>query len=61
MTVCDIFDALTAMDRPYKSAIGEERAFEILYMEAKDGLLDTELVDVFVASRNQSKQAHQAS
>jgi len=61
MTVCDIFDALTAMDRPYKSAIGDDRAFEILYMEAKEGLLDTDLVDVFVASRNQVKQANQAS
>ena len=61
MTVCDIFDALTAMDRPYKSAIGDDRAFEILYMEAKEGLLDTDLVDVFAASRNQLKQANQAS
>lgn len=61
MTVCDIYDALTAMDRPYKSAIGDDRAFEILYMEAKEGLLDTDLVDVFVASRNQVKQANTAS
>jgi len=61
MTVCDIYDALTAMDRPYKSAIGDDRAFEILYMEAKEGLLDTDLVDVFVASRNQTKQATKAS
>lgn len=61
MTVCDIYDALTAMDRPYKSAIGDDRAFEILYMEAKDGMLDTDLVDIFVASRNQTKQATRAS
>lgn len=58
MTVCDIYDALTAMDRPYKSAIGDDRAFEILYMEAKDGLLDTDLVDVFVASRNQTAKVN---
>jgi len=53
MTVCDIYDALTAMDRPYKSAIGDDRAFEILYAEANEGLLDLDLVDIFVASRNQ--------
>ena len=51
MTVCDIYDALTAMDRPYKSAMGDDRAFDILYSEAKEGLLDTDLVDIFVASR----------
>ena len=56
MTVCDIYDALTAMDRPYKSAISDERAFEILYAEAREGLLDTDLVDVFVASRNQHQR-----
>ena len=55
MTVCDIYDALTAMDRPYKSAISDDRAFDILYSEAKQGLLDIDLVDIFVASRNQSQ------
>ena len=39
------------MDRPYKSAMGDDRAFDILYSEAKEGLLDTDLVDIFVASR----------
>ena len=53
MTVCDIFDALTTMDRPYKSAISEQGAFDILYQEAAEGLLDTDIVDVFVASRSQ--------
>ena len=52
MTVCDIYDALTSMDRPYKSAMGDDRAFDILYGEAKEGLLDADLVDIFVASRN---------
>ena len=52
MTVCDIYDALTSMDRPYKSAMGDDQAFDILYAEAKEGLLDADLVDIFVASRN---------
>ena len=53
MTVCDIYDALTAMDRPYKSAISQQAAFDILYEEAKAELLDIDLVNIFVASRKQ--------
>lgn len=51
MTVCDIFDALTAMDRPYKSSVSNDTAIRILNEEAASGLLDQDLVDVFVASR----------
>ena len=50
MAVCDIYDALTAMDRPYKKAMSQDVAFSILYDEAKRGLLDTNLVDIFIAS-----------
>ena len=50
MAVADIYDALTAMDRPYKSAISMETAFKILYDEASNGLLDTDLVDIFIDS-----------
>lgn len=50
MTVADIFDALTASDRPYKRAVTAERAIDILHMEARDGLLDTELVETLVES-----------
>ena len=34
MTISDIFDALTATDRPYKRAVPHERALDILNMEA---------------------------
>jgi HD-GYP domain-containing protein (c-di-GMP phosphodiesterase class II) len=50
MTVADIFDALTASDRPYKRAVSAERAIDILHMEARDGLLDTDLVETMVES-----------
>src|SRR5207244_7496719 len=40
MTISDIFDALTARDRPYKRAVPTERALDILRMDAKDGMLD---------------------
>jgi len=51
MTVSDIYDALTASDRPYKRAISTDRALDILKMEVNDGLLDSSLVNVFIESR----------
>jgi HD-GYP domain-containing protein (c-di-GMP phosphodiesterase class II) len=50
MTVCDIFDALTAMDRPYKSSVSVQTAFRILEEEASAGLIDQDIVRVFIAS-----------
>ena len=50
MTVSDIFDALTASDRPYKKALSAQRAIEILDMEAKAGMLDRTVVDLVLAS-----------
>jgi HD-GYP domain-containing protein (c-di-GMP phosphodiesterase class II) len=44
MTVSDIFDALSAADRPYKKAVPVQRALDILQLEAGDGLLDKSLV-----------------
>lgn len=48
MTIADIYDALTAMDRPYKRATTPERAIEILGFEVKDGKIDHELLRIFV-------------
>lgn len=50
MTVCDIFDALTASDRPYKKAMPTERALSILRMEAEEGALDSDIVELFIES-----------
>ena len=50
MAVCDVYDALTAMDRPYKPAVSVEAAFSILHEEAERGLLDRDMVDVFLKS-----------
>lgn len=50
MTVCDIFDALTAMDRPYKPALSVEAALGILEQETRAGMLDREVVSVFIDS-----------
>lgn len=50
MTVCDIFDALTASDRPYKKAMPVDKALSILRMEAEEGALDPEIVELFCSS-----------
>ncbi|MBK9973178.1 MAG: GAF domain-containing protein [Planctomycetes bacterium] len=47
MAVADVFDSLTASDRPYKPAIPLERAIQILQAMAKDGDLDPEVVQLF--------------
>ncbi|MCL2294923.1 MAG: GAF domain-containing protein [Spirochaetes bacterium] len=48
MAIADIFDALTASDRPYKKAMTLEQALKILQEEAKRGRLDSSLVNVFI-------------
>ena len=50
MTISDIYDALTATDRPYKRAVPLERALDILGAEAKDGAIDRMLLDAFIAA-----------
>lgn len=50
MTACDIFDALTASDRPYKKAMPVEKAIQILRWEAEEGTLDSQVVELFAES-----------
>lgn len=51
LTIADIYDALTAKDRPYKAAVPLEKALEILDSEVKQGKLDGVLFKLFVQSR----------
>jgi len=51
MSISDIFDALTAADRPYKKAVPVERAIDILGYEVKDGHIDADLLRVFVEAK----------
>src|SRR3989440_609732 len=51
MTISDIYDALTAQDRPYKRAVTIERALDILSHEVKEGQLDADLYKLFVDGR----------
>lgn len=47
ITVADIYDALTT-DRPYRPAMNQEHAFNILKQEARDGKLDAKIVDALI-------------
>ncbi|MGH9336667.1 MAG: HD domain-containing phosphohydrolase, partial [Vicinamibacteria bacterium] len=51
MTISDIYDALTAKDRPYKPAVPMEKAIGILEEEAERGRIDRELLDLFIEAR----------
>jgi HD-GYP domain-containing protein (c-di-GMP phosphodiesterase class II) len=51
MTIVDIFDALTASDRPYKKALSPMYALGILEAEAREGKLDGTLVQLWIDSR----------
>lgn len=51
MAITDVYDALVAMDRPYKKSIPHERALSILEAEVREGKLDGELFKVFVEAK----------
>jgi HD-GYP domain-containing protein (c-di-GMP phosphodiesterase class II) len=50
MTIADIYDALTASDRPYKKAVNADKALDIINMDVKGGKVDAQLFDLFVSS-----------
>jgi 3',5'-cyclic-nucleotide phosphodiesterase len=51
LTVCDIFEAITSIDRPYRSAIPYERGLDELRRCASAGQVDSDLVDLLAAVR----------
>jgi HD-GYP domain-containing protein (c-di-GMP phosphodiesterase class II) len=51
MAIADIFDALTASDRPYKKAVPLAKALDILRFEARDQHIDPELLTIFIEHR----------
>ncbi|HEY3356389.1 MAG TPA: HD domain-containing phosphohydrolase [Polyangia bacterium] len=51
MTISDIFDALTAKDRPYKRAVPYQRALDIIEADVKAGKCDAELFRIFVEAQ----------
>src|SRR6185436_8524469 len=51
MTISDIYDALTAQDRPYKRAVSNDRALDIMSTEVQDGQLDRDLFKLFIEAK----------
>ena len=51
MTILDIFDALTARDRPYKPPMPVEKALSVLQSMVREGSLDGEILALFEKSR----------
>jgi HD-GYP domain-containing protein (c-di-GMP phosphodiesterase class II) len=61
LSILDVYDALTASDRPYKKAVPHSEATSILRSMADEGQLDASLVGLFVesgisAGQNQSPE-----
>lgn len=51
IAIADIFEALTAKDRPYKKAKSINEALEIMRQMVKDKHIDADLFDLFVQER----------
>lgn len=51
LTILDVFEALTAQDRPYKPPMPVEKALSILHSMVDEGALDPELLALFEQSR----------
>ncbi len=51
LTILDVFDALTARDRPYKKPMPAEKALDILRSMVDEGSLDGEILNLFEKSK----------
>jgi HD-GYP domain-containing protein (c-di-GMP phosphodiesterase class II) len=51
MTISDIYDALTASDRPYKRAVPRDKALDIIGFEVKQGKVDSDLFQIFIEAQ----------
>jgi HD-GYP domain-containing protein (c-di-GMP phosphodiesterase class II) len=51
MAIADIYDALTASDRPYKKAVPHPLALDILGQEAKANKIDRDLLQIFIEAQ----------
>lgn len=50
LTILDIYEALTAKDRPYKKSLPAEKAFQILHSMADEGSIDKDILELFEKS-----------
>lgn len=56
LTILDVYDALTAEDRPYKPPMPPEKAFAILKSMCGEGKIDARLLDMFERSEAWKKK-----
>ena len=56
LTILDVFEALTARDRPYKPPMPAEKALSILDSMVSEGAVDAGVLELFKASRVWEKQ-----
>lgn len=59
MGIADIFEALTARDRPYKSGKTLSESLQILKKFSLNGHIDPDLFDIFVRSKIYLRYAHE--
>ena len=58
MAIADLFDALTASDRPYKKAMTAAEAFVILDKAAENNEIDKDLLTIFRDSKIYATDTH---
>jgi len=51
VAIVDVYDALTAWDRPYKPAVPPCDALQVIHEQVRHGKLDEDLFDIFVSER----------
>ena len=51
MAIADVFEALTANDRPYKAPMKLSKALDILKSMSESGHIDPDLFDVFIKQK----------
>lgn len=51
LTILDVFEALTARDRPYKRALPVEKALSILLSMVEEGSIDGDILSLFIKSK----------
>ena len=56
LTIIDVYDALTADDRPYKPPMPPEKAFGILDSMAQEGKIDKDILQMFKDSKAWEKE-----
>ncbi len=55
LTIVDVFEALTSADRPYKKAMEESKALNILGDMVKEGKLDSDILKLFQEALEQKE------